>query len=130
VAQLGKVFILALLLNLKTKKSVMKTLVFNKDGFDIYFEPVEDCISLSELLPEETPEEIDRIWNENAVFCAKVTAEKAGVELAEDYLAGCIYKCAEDFYIKYKDDYFADMVNTVIEAAKEELPKLIESLQK
>ena len=107
----------------------MKTLVKKVNGFDIYFEPLEEDISLSELLPEETPEQLKEIYNSNVVFCAKVTAEKNNIEIASDYLGGCIYESEEDFYIKYKDDYFADMVNTVLEEAKKELPILIKSLQ-
>ena len=107
----------------------MKTKVKEIEGFEIYFEALEEHIHLSELLPEEDEESLKNIYNNNVIFCAKVTAEKTGIELSVDYLGGCIYECEEDFYTKYKDDYFADMVNNVVSEAKKELPKLIKQLQ-
>lgn len=107
----------------------MKTLVKTVKGFDIYFEALEENISLRELLPEETEDDLQEIERNNAIFCAKVTAEKAGVELASDYLGGCIYENEEDFYIRYENEYFADMVNTVVNEAEKELSNLIKELQ-
>lgn len=107
----------------------MKIFVKEVEGFKIYFEALEEYISLSELLPEETEEQLKEIENSNVIFCAKVTAKKAGVELASDYLGGCIYEDEEDFYTKYKDDYFADMVETVVSEAKEKVKELIQQLQ-
>ncbi len=105
----------------------MKVLVKTVEGFDIYFEALEEHIPLNELLPEETQESLEEIWSENYVFCAKVTAEKKGIEISSDYLGACIYGSYEEFY-ETKGDYFDDMVNTVINEAKKELPKLIEEL--
>lgn len=107
----------------------MKTLVKTHEGFDIYFEALNEDICLSELLPEETEEQLKEIEDNNILFCAKVTAEKAGIELASDYLGGCIYESEEDFYVKYENDYFADMVNNVVKEAKKELPNIIKQLQ-
>lgn len=106
----------------------MKMYIKTIDGLEIYFEALEECLSLSELFPENTQEQLEEIENNNAIFCAKVTAEKAGIELSSDYLGGCVYETEEDFYVKYKDCYFSDMVKTVLEEAKKELPKLIETL--
>ena len=108
----------------------MKTLVTTEKGFEIYFEALEEHTPLSELLPEETEEQLKETYNNNCIFLAKVTAEKAGVELSSDHLGGCIYESEEDFYTKYKDDYFADMKATVIEEAEKELKVLIEELKK
>lgn len=103
----------------------MKTLVKTVKGFDIYFEALEEDLSLRELLPGETEENLQEIERNNAVFCAKVTAEKAGIELASDYLGGCIYENEKDFYTRYENDYFADMVDTVVNEAEKELSNLI-----
>lgn len=50
-------------------------------------------------------------------FCAKITASKNGIELAEDYLGACCYATYEDFI--NLDCYYGDMVKTVIEQAKQ-----------
>lgn len=100
------------------------------DKIDIYFEPINEHISLSELLPDETEESLKQIENNNVIFCAKVTACKGGIELAEDYLGGCIYENYEDFYIKYKDYYFADMVSAVLSDGKKEINNIINLLRK
>lgn len=39
-------------------------------------------------------------------------------KLGNDYLGACCYKTEEEFYTKYKDDYFADMIKNAIEEAK------------
>jgi len=108
----------------------MKTLIKTVEGFDIYFEALEEHISLFDLFEEEEVEELSEdIDNGSLVyFCAKVTAEKAGLELSDDYLGGCIYKSEEEFY-QMEGDYFDDMVNIVVEEAKKELPKIIKELQ-
>ena len=106
----------------------MKTLVDKKDGFDIYFEPLEeyspDFSFWDEDLKNETFEKLENY--ELVLFCAHVTAEKNNNIYGEDYLGMCVYESYEDFYIKYKDDYFADMVRQSLSEAKEEFKKLIE----
>jgi hypothetical protein len=111
-------------------KEIMKTLVLKKDGFEIYFEALEEFIQLAELLPEENEESLEGISNSNEIFCAKVSAHKCGIELASDYLGGCIYETAEDFYTKHKDDYFEDMVCSVVSDAKKEIKVLLKELKK
>lgn len=106
----------------------MKTLIKTVDGFDIYFEALEEHMSLREILPEETEEQLEEIYNSNVIFCAEVTAKKAGIELATDYLGCCIYEKEEDFY-NTKGCYFDDMVISVIAEAKKELPNIIKELQ-
>lgn len=108
----------------------MEKFIKTVEGIDIYFEALEEDISLSELLPEETKQQLQEIEDNNIIFCAKVTAKVNGIELADDYLGGCIYETEEDFYIKYENDYFSDMVNNVISEAKKEIPKMIEELTK
>ena len=55
------------------------------------------------MLPEHNDEQIEEIYENSEIFCAKVTAEKLGIELGCDYLGGCVYESQEDFYTKYKD---------------------------
>lgn len=101
--------------------------VLEKDGFDIYFEalpeytPIDDVLSESEDI-EKAIEKIDS--GEWVYFRAKVSAYKAGIELGSDYLGVCIYDSEEDFYIRYKDEYFADMVDQAIDEAKSILEEL------
>ena len=61
-----------------------------------------------------------------AYFQAHVVAKKNGVELAEDYLGGCIYESVEAF-TSAKNDYFDGMVLTVIKEAKEKIKSLCEA---
>lgn len=108
----------------------MEKFIKTVEGIDIYFEALEENISLSELLPEETKEQLQEIEDNNIIFCAKVTAKVNGIGLADDYLGGCIYESEEDFYTRYENDYFSDMVNNVVSEAKKEIPKMIEELTK
>ena len=107
----------------------MKTRVKIQDGFCIYFEPLDEVQTLRELLPDDNEKQLLDVYNNNVVFCAKVSAELCGIELGVDYLGGCIYESYEDFYTKYRDDYFADMVDNVVKEAKIEVPKIIRELK-
>lgn len=107
-----------------------REVIENINGIEIIFTALEEYVPLSELLPEETEEELNYIWNNNAIFCAKLEANYKGIELSSDYLGGCIYEYYEDFYTKYKDDCFSDMYQTVIEEAKKELEQLKKDLNK
>jgi hypothetical protein len=55
-------------------------------------------------------------------FCAKVTASKAGVELAVEYLGCCCYDRARDFVTA--SGYYEDMRRSVIDQANETLARL------
>tara|TARA_R110000787_G_scaffold183311_2_gene295287 strand:- start:1831 stop:2139 length:309 start_codon:yes stop_codon:yes gene_type:complete len=92
-------------------------------GFNIFFEALEEDMSVSELFPEDTEEQIKEIEENNVVFCARVSAVKNGIELASDFLGGCVYKNEEEFYTA-EGCYFDDMVNTVVTEAKECIKKL------
>lgn len=110
----------------------MKTLVKQIDGFDIYFEALEENDYSFDLMePQDAKEAQDKINSgELVLFCAKVTAERSGIELASDYLGGCIYEDATDFYTIYEGEYFADMVQNVLAEAKPNLISLISELSK
>lgn len=104
----------------------MRTLVKTVENFDIYFEPLEEHIPLTDLfMAEYVQEVIDKVNSgEWVYFCAKVTAEKNGIELADTYLGGCVYVDFEEFYTKYESEYFSDMVNEVITEAKVAIKEL------
>ena len=70
-------------------------------------------------------EDIDR--GRYSWFIARVQALRAGVELASDYLGGCLYENPRD--MMKPGDYFEDMVQTVIDEARAELPRLIAALE-
>ena len=56
-------------------------------------------------------------------FCAKVTASKAGIELASDYLGACCYDSALDF-VAQDFDYYSDMRANVVAMARNNIAKL------
>lgn len=102
-------------------------LVMTKDGFEIHFEAEEEEGGFLDDYME--PEDVKRVENRlkrgwDVLFCAKVSAVKAGIELGTDYLGQCIYKTKEEFYTKYKDDYFADMVSNAITEAKQTIKEI------
>jgi len=110
----------------------MKVLVETVGQIEIYFEAVNECISLSELLPDDTEEQILEIEQNNILFMAKVTAslKGCGIEGESVYLGGCIYESEEDFYIRYKDEYFSDMKDDAINNLNNEIiatKKILES---
>lgn len=55
-------------------------------------------------------------------FCAKVTASKAGVELASDYLGACCYESADAFM--RPQGYYQDMCASVVNQARAKLAEL------
>ena len=99
----------------------MKTFVKEIDGFKIYFEALEENSCIDENWSDDEEMRNDTIKKLNnfdlVMFCAKITAEKNGIELADDYLGMCIYENEESFY-NTKGCYFDDMCNTVINEAK------------
>jgi hypothetical protein len=101
----------------------MKVLVETVGQIEIYFEAVNECISLSELLPDDTEEQILEIEQNNILFMAKVTAslKGCGIDGESVYLGGCIYESEEDFYIRYKDEYFSDMKDDAINNLNNEI---------
>ena len=103
----------------------MRTLVENIEGFDIYFEALEETLPLDSNEYEEMSKAVES--GELVVFVAHVTAYKKGIELGDDYLGACIYKSYEEFYTIYKDDYYSDMRRNAIEEAKKAIKSLTEN---
>lgn len=100
------------------------------EGFDIAFyaepeydNPADHFASGDDAWDLETIEAIERgklTW-----FCAKVTASKAGIELASDYLGGCCYWKESDFI--ETEGYYGDMRANVVAMARNVLAKLSEA---
>ena len=98
----------------------MNRYVETVEGFGILFEAQEEDIPMREHFIRECGWTESQYWKIKDCdwFCAKVSAWKNGEELASTYLGRCCYKTAEEFYTKYHDDYFADMVRDVVAEAK------------
>lgn len=97
-----------------------------KDGFtiDVYALP-EDISPKGCFDTEDSQEIIDKIESGDLEwFCAKVTASKNGIILADDYLGACCYESLTDFI--NPDCYFGDMRESVIKQAKEAIKLLSE----
>ena len=96
------------------------------NGFDIVFSVApEDMHPGDSFDPEcfDSPqlcEDINR--GRYSWFIARVQAFRAGVELAADYLGGCLYDSPADF-VK-AGDYYADMVDTVTREARAKIEEL------
>lgn len=102
-----------------------------REGFDIVFSIApedthpRDSFDMDSEELAQLCEDIDRgryCW-----FVARVQAFRAGVELATDYLGGCLYEDPRE--LMNPGDYFDDMVKTVIDEARQELPRLIAALE-
>ena len=92
-----------------------------------YAEPEYE--SLESMLPDDTEEQITEMYKqidrgEIVYFTAKVVCELNGVELATDYLCGCIYESYEEFY-DADGDYYSDMKSTVLNDARTAIKNLI-----
>lgn len=99
-------------------------------GFTIRFYACEEYLHPSDSFDDtchdiaDICDKIDRgiyVW-----FCAKVTASKADVELASDYLGACLYESCKQFVTD--NDYYADMKTRVIEEAKQTIHILAEAI--
>ena len=108
----------------------MKIFVENYKGLEIYFEALNEDIPLYHLFEKEDLNEIiEKIDNYDLVyFCAKVTAYFNDIELASDYLGGCLYENEKEFYTKYKNEYYSDMREMVYKESITQLKELKESI--
>ena len=100
----------------------------NCDGFDISFYALPEESHPRDSF-DDTCHDITEICRKIdngtfAWFIAKVTASKAGIELASDYLGGCLYESCKQFVTD--NDYYADMKARVIEEAKQTIHILAE----
>lgn len=97
-------------------------------GFEIHLEILDEDTSPDNLIDWKSSEEREEFFSKLESgklywFCAKVSAKKADIELAAEYLGGCDYKSISDFL---KDNYYHDMREEVINEAKEKIKKLNE----
>lgn len=96
------------------------------DGFDIVFSVAPEDMHPRDSFDMDTEElaqlceDIDR--GRYSWFVARVQAFRAGVELAADYLGGCLYDSPTDF--AKAGDYYADMVDTVTREARAKIEEL------
>jgi hypothetical protein len=96
------------------------------DGFEVRTQVTPEYLHPRDLF-DDTVNDIDQICRDIEAarlewFIAKVSAHKAGVELAADYLGGCLYTDALQFV--RDNDYYADMSATVIAEAKTKIQEL------
>lgn len=100
----------------------------DRNGFKIDFYAVEDFQDVrGQFEDDDAAEIIAQLEAGDLVqFTAKVTASKNGIELASDYLGGCFYKDEKDFV--NNEDYYGDMVQTVIAEAKQAIIALNEDI--
>lgn len=98
------------------------------DGFEInFYAAPEDSHPRDSF--DDSVDDIDEICRKidngfYAWFIAKVTASKAGIELASDYLGACLYESCQQFVTE--NAYYADMKERVIEEAKQTIHILAE----
>lgn len=104
--------------------------VLVEEGFTICFQAIEEERTLREILKDSGESErqiesqVEDLEGNTEIFIAKVSAWKDGIELASDFLGGCIYQFADEFYKKFYNDNFANMKKNVIAEAKEKIEKL------
>ena len=96
------------------------------NGFDIVFSVAPEDMHPRDSFDME-PEELAQLCEDigrgrYSWFIARVQAFRAGVELAADYLGGCLYDSPADF-VK-AEDYYADMVDTVTREARAKIEEL------
>lgn len=90
-----------------------------REGFTINFFAEDEHITLEQLCFDEADKldtEYKLASGDLVIFCAKVTASLMGIELSSEYLGACIYADEKDFV--NDNDYYGDMVATVIEGAR------------
>ena len=107
--------------------------VTNFDGFDIYFEAEKEFIPMRKHFVEECgwskDEYASLVSDKPKWFSAHVVAKKGDIELGEAYLGCCCYNSHEEFYARYADGYFKDMMKEAVEEAKARLPDVLKDLR-
>jgi hypothetical protein len=95
----------------------MTTPILNFGDYTVCFEAQEEDTSARHHFIKECgwTDSQFRAIKDYPFFCAAVTIYKDGEELAADYLGACSYKTEEEFYTRYRSDYFADMVARCVE---------------
>ena len=95
------------------------------DGFDIVFSvaPEIDAPDWDFESEEDRQDLLNRIERGDlAWFIARVQAYKNGILLGTDYLGGCCYDSPAQFV--EASDYYGEMVENVIEEARQNIAKL------
>jgi hypothetical protein len=98
-------------------------------GFDIVFSVAPEHVEPDWDFEDEADKQdtLDRINRGDLVyFVARVQAFKNGIELGTDYLGGCCYDSYDQFV--EASGYYADMVESAVSEARENIAKLCESV--
>lgn len=99
--------------------------------FEIHLEILDEDISPDDLHDWETEEERKEFYSkiksgELIWFTAKVSAYKADILLASNYLGGCCYTSANEFL---KDGYYLSMREEVINNTTDKIKELNEGIK-
>lgn len=96
------------------------------EGFDICLYADEEDLHPSNMFEEEEDKELlEKIYSgEYSYFCARVTAYKNGIRLADEYLGCCCYANREDFMTE--GGYYEDMRDAVVNQAQSTIRLLCE----
>jgi hypothetical protein len=96
-----------------------------QDGFSIRLSITPDShpIDWDFETEQDRLDLLEKIDNGTLVyFIARVEAIKCGIVLGTDYLGGCCYESVQAFVDD--NDYYADMVNSAIQAANDNIEAL------
>lgn len=99
------------------------------EGFTIrYYREEEDTSPVGQFMLEDGSDDLQLLHDINTGkydwFCVRVTASKAGIELATEYFGGCCYESFEDFLTP--DGYAFDIRSEAVTNAKLVIAKLCE----
>ena len=101
----------------------MEKFIKKYKGLDIYFVASPCEISIRELLPDFSDEDIKKNEEHYICFDCEVYAKISDTKLSSDYLGECIY-LSHDAFINEKGGYFDEMIETVYTESIENLKEL------
>lgn len=97
-----------------------------RDGFDIVLSVAPEDIDPNDHFDDDGETAQAIADGRFEWFMVRVEAQRDGVTLGTDYLGGCCYESADDFY-RAPSDYYADMVAQAIDEARARLARLCAS---
>lgn len=92
-----------------------------RDGFELRFYAAPEEMHPNDCFDDDGETARAIAAGEYVWFTAKVTANKAGIELGADYLGACCYPSGSDFL---EELYYEDMAAAAINEAQEKLAEL------
>jgi hypothetical protein len=101
----------------------------NRKGFQIVFSVSPETTNPGECFDESLIDDVIEGIDSGRYewFIARVEACRHGIKLAEDYLGGCLYESFDDFC--KPGDYYDDMIERVIDEAKNNIQLLNEEIK-